>query len=102
MTNLLEETTKFLQRYNKTFADIIAICIDDCQITKENFIRCANVQYNSGYGTPEVYTDLKLVGKDFWLERAEYDGSEWWEYKSMPNYQEFPIKEINSLIYSNY
>lgn len=27
---------------------------------------------------------LIVVGKDFWLERHEYDGSEWWEFKSIP------------------
>jgi hypothetical protein len=27
---------------------------------------------------------LQLVGETFWIERAEYDGSEWWEYKEIP------------------
>lgn len=27
---------------------------------------------------------LTLVGEDFWLERKEYDGQEWWEYKTTP------------------
>jgi hypothetical protein len=26
-----------------------------------------------------------VVGKDWWLERHEYDGSEWWEFKTMPD-----------------
>lgn len=25
-----------------------------------------------------------VVGKDFWLERGEYDGSEWWSFKTTP------------------
>ena len=28
--------------------------------------------------------DLIVVGKDFWIERHEYDGSELWEFKRMP------------------
>ena len=24
------------------------------------------------------------VGDNWWLERAEYDGSEWWEFKTIP------------------
>ena len=47
------------------------------------------VHYNDGYGLEEINTKLILVGKDFWLERGTYDGSEWWEYKSMPNVNDF-------------
>ena len=25
-----------------------------------------------------------VVGNNWWLERHEYDGSEWWEYKQFP------------------
>lgn len=25
-----------------------------------------------------------LVGDGWWIERAEYDGSEWWEFKTIP------------------
>lgn len=32
----------------------------------------------------EIDMGLIVVGKDFWLERHEYDGSEWWEFKSIP------------------
>ena len=58
-------------------------------MTVEDFIEHANFEYNDGYGIEEINTDLILVGKDFWLERHEYDGSEWWEYKSMPNVNDF-------------
>lgn len=47
------------------------------------FLSAINYEYNSGYGSQEVsgtiwYTD------GTWSERCEYDGSEWWEYKSYP------------------
>lgn len=25
-----------------------------------------------------------IVGDDWWMERHEYDGSEWWEFKELP------------------
>ena len=28
--------------------------------------------------------DLLIVGDDWWLERHEYDGAEWWEFKTLP------------------
>ena len=58
-------------------------------MTVKEFLEHANVEYNDGYGLEEINTDLILVGKDFWLERGTYDGSEWWEYKSMPNVNDF-------------
>ena len=48
----------------------------------ENFKEVANVEYDSGFGSPQVAEDLIIMGSDFWLERHEYDGSEWWEYKN--------------------
>ena len=42
-----------------------------------------NVEYNSGYGGQELYGNVWF--KDgTWLERGEYDGSEWWEHKVCP------------------
>ena len=29
----------------------------------------------------EVAEDLVVVGDNWWIERHEYDGNEWWEYK---------------------
>ena len=58
-------------------------------MTVKEFLEHANFEYNDGFGSEEINTELILVGKDFWLERHEYDGSEWWEYKSMPNVNDF-------------
>lgn len=44
--------------------------------------------YDSGYGTAEIPANLIIQFNDgSWLERREYDGSEWWEYVPlMPKY----------------
>lgn len=42
--------------------------------------------YDSWFGTNHIQLEMKIVWKDFWLERHEYDWSESWEYK------EFPVK----------
>ena len=40
-------------------------------------------EYDDGFGGQEL--DGTIVFKDgTWLERGEYDGSEWWEYKCKP------------------
>lgn len=48
------------------------------------FAAFADFDYNDGYGGNEINGDLVIVGDDWWLERVEYDGSEWWEFKTLP------------------
>lgn len=46
----------------------------------------------------ETIDMLKDCGKTeddvLWLERHEYDGSEWWEYKTMPT-EPFETKDFD-------
>ena len=47
------------------------------------FLESLNYDYNDGYGGQEVFGTIWY--KDgTWSERGEYDGSEWWEYKTCP------------------
>lgn len=82
--NLWNETINILEQFSKTFDDVYWIGGDDFTISKEQFKELANTHYYAGFGSPKVATDLKVVGKDWWLERHEYDGSEWWEFKVLP------------------
>ena len=98
--NLLQETIEVLKRYNKTLEDIIFIKDDEdsnFKVSAEQLKTILDVDYYNGYGLVEINSELKLVGKDFWLERHEYDGSEWWEYKELPAYEpgkETPLSQI--------
>lgn len=84
-TNLLDETVEFLEKYGKTLDDVLYIQGDDFEITRKNFETVArDTEYYSGFGAQHVATDLVLVGDGWWIERAEYDGSEWWEFKTIP------------------
>ena len=91
MANLLKETIEILEENDKTFDDVIGVCGEEFQISIEDFKRLANQEYDDGYGSQEVAEDLVIVGKDFWLERHEYDGSEWWEYKSNFELSSLPL-----------
>lgn len=95
--NLYEETIKALSNNGKTLDDVVAICGSEFQITKEDFVRLAQTEYDNGYGAPEVAQDLLVIGADFWLERQEYDGSEWWEFKQAPKYKELPFKPVTAM-----
>ena len=82
--NLLRETIKVLKEYNKEPKDVEWVGTNDGYITWDKFKKLADRNYDNGYGGEEVNIDLVVVGKDWWLERHEYDGSEWWEYKTLP------------------
>jgi len=92
---LLKETIEKLKDVNKLESDVLwcgkiesgEYDFEDQTIgyfTWKEFEILADRTYDSGFGSPEVNKYLIIVGKDWWLERHEYDGSEWWEYKTMP------------------
>ena len=86
LINLKDETLEILDEHGKTWDDVewIGSVRRNLTIDKNQFLILANREYNNGYGGNEVSLDLVVVGKDFWLERHEYDGSEWWEFKQLP------------------
>lgn len=116
MINLLDETKEILLNHGKHYEDIefvvgLSSSSEEClrwgshsndelaRTTWDEFAAKANKNYDNGFGGTEVIEVTMIVGKDFWLERHEYDGSEWWEYKELPkaeNYREGSIRVFNS------
>lgn len=91
--NLLKETIEKLEEYEKSSKDILFVCNSESKTSWDNFVKIADFEYDDGYGGNEIGDKLKIVGEDFWLERHEYDGSEWWEFKTKPN-GDLPEKEF--------
>lgn len=75
---------EILKDNGKTIEDIVWVGSKRHFVDKETFIKLANIDYDDDYGSSQVATNLLVVGKNWWLERGEYDGSEWWEFKKMP------------------
>lgn len=51
------------------------------------FIKMLDVEYDDGYGGQELFGTIWL--KDgTWMDRGEYDGSEWWEHQTCPKIPE--------------
>jgi hypothetical protein len=102
MTNLLEETVRKLTENDKSPDDVRWVGNDKIEITWEQFAKLADNTYDSGFGRQEVAEDLVVVGDDFWLERHEYDGFEWWEYKTLPRTTgEFREIDVTDIIYGD-
>lgn len=83
--SLLKETKCVLSDHGKSIDDVIWVGCASFEIPMAEFVKLADVNYDSGYGAPEVAQDLVLVGEGWWIERREYDGSEWWEYCEIMN-----------------
>lgn len=88
--NLLDETLQELRCNGLSFADIewVGSASGEYALTWEEFADLIeDVEYDCGYGGQEIVADLVVVGPDWWMERDEYDGSEWWAVKRKPQRQ---------------
>ena len=68
----------------KATADVRWVQWETFYCSWEEFASIANFDYDNDFGGNEIKLSLKVVGDDWWLERGEYDGSEWWEFKTQP------------------
>lgn len=82
--NLYDETVAVLEGCGKTEHDICWIGTAQERYEYTDLRTLFDVNYDAGYGGAEINEGLLVVGYDWWLERHEYDGSEWWEFKSLP------------------
>ena len=83
--SLLEETLRVLKDNGLRPENVQYVLTYEAWMTWEEFANAAKeIYYDSGYGLQEVEPSLKITGIDWWLEREEYDGSEWWRFCTMP------------------
>lgn len=79
--NLLYDTYEALHRRGKKLSDIEWIGCEDFQIAMDNFLECADVEYDND--ARAVAEDLMLVGHNFMLYRDP--GSPRWLYFELPS-----------------
>jgi hypothetical protein len=86
MRNFLAETKEILSEYGKTEQEVWWVGSKDGSLSIDwpHFVTQADFEYDSGYGLQEIASDLVVVGADWWMERREYNGSEWWEFMTAP------------------
>lgn len=84
-SNLLDETLDTLSTHGKEYEDVYWVGNGTFHFSWDAFKAVAeNTDYDAGFGSAEIAKDLLIVGNNWWLERHEYDGSEWWEFKTTP------------------
>jgi len=53
----------------------------------EQFLTQLDFEYDNGYGTQELFGTI-WMSNEVWLDRHEYDGSEYWEWQAIPEIPE--------------
>jgi hypothetical protein len=93
--NLLNETREILTSNGKNESDVVWVGVGDryhkrpaMAFSWQEFAALSGFEYDDGFGGNEIAGSLKVVGDNWWLERGEYDGSEWWEFKTLPTMPE--------------
>lgn len=93
--NLLQETWNELSQAGKLPEEVLWVgkASGDKVLSWEEFLVMSDFEYDNGFGGANVDPELVIVFSDgSWLERGEYDGSEWWEFKQTPARQEVSCK----------
>ena len=86
MINLLEETEIVLRRHAKSSSAIRYI------VNAEGYMKIADffteawkTTYDNRTGEMQIDPTLRIVGKNWWLERALVDGLEGWVFRRKPD-----------------
>jgi hypothetical protein len=85
--NFLEETIEKIEESGHHIGDVLWVGSQDgtYAISFTEFEKIADLEYCAGHGCSGLVRDIVVVFDDgSWLERAEYDDAEWWEYKKTP------------------
>ena len=69
--------------HRKRFSKTIELQENYSEEDLSKFLNELDFQYDGGYGEQELYGTIWLTDNS-WFSREEYDGSEWWQYQSLP------------------
>ncbi len=110
MINFKEEILDAIASNNKSTEDVDYVILNEYQLTSDSnaeyvpseiefdhLLEVADgIIYDDGYGTVIIDDSLKIVFKDgTYMDRKEYDGSEWFEFHSTPARPSNKYKEEN-------
>jgi hypothetical protein len=102
LKNFKDEILKILNKNGKTVYDVqwvgfdkpfiyvdsddtfLDVKVEPFRFDLREFFNLADFVYDCDSGGIQIPQNLKVVGVDWWLERHNYDGCEWWEYKTLP------------------
>ena len=81
--NFLQETKKAILDSGHKLEEVMFIGSSngEYRMSWDKFVTKANFEYDNGFGSSKIAVDLIIYFNDkTYIQRGEYDGSEWWEY----------------------
>jgi len=85
-----EHITEWLasDRYEEEDPEIEEFILHPSHTLEEaiSFLKSLDFEYDDGYGSQEVH-GIIMLNSNKWLEREEYDGSEWWVKRTIPRFE---------------
>jgi len=79
-------------KYDYTKEKTVLLPVGFTVVDYERFLKEVDFEYDNGWGSQEVFGIIWYTN-GLWSERGEYDGSEWWVYKTCP---QIPKELMNS------
>lgn len=55
----------------------------------DEFLEKLDFEYDSGYGSQHLFGTVWFNEPNIWMDRGEYDGSEWWEFNIYPEIPDY-------------
>lgn len=107
-TNFYEETMRDIKNSQHTVNDIAFIGTYRFKLNIQQFFKIAkNTDYDNGYGSAEIPTDILIVFKDgSFFRRHEYDGSECWRFHpyihTPSNFRKLKVKSFTDFRHEDF
>jgi hypothetical protein len=76
--------------YGRDYCDnrkVFVLGVGHTPADRDAFFQSLDFVYDDGYGSQELYGNI-WYDDGTWSDRGEYDGSEWWQYQSVPEIPE--------------
>lgn len=61
----------------------------------EEFLNKLDFDYDDGFGLQHMFGTVWLSEPNIWMDRGEYDGSEWWRVNQCPEIPEELSKQLS-------
>jgi len=71
-------------RLNDDLPSFYNLKVNHTEKELNKFLDSLDFNYDSGYGWQQLFGTIWFTDGS-WAERGEYDGSEWWEHRSLPD-----------------
>lgn len=71
-------------KFDDDYGFTAVLPVNYTKVEYEEFLRSIDRDYDEGYGGQNLFGTIWYAEDSTWSQRGEYDGSEWYEFMSVP------------------